>query len=141
MNFENVEIHRFEERAHLGITEEEELEDLKLPKAKKDPRLDGPEALKDLRRLMNWWFRERQLQAEARTDQMTDHKFYDGKQWAEDDEQDLKDRGQKALVFNQIKPACDWVLGTEKRTRIDYKILPRKKEHGPPAEGHHGQYG
>jgi len=134
MNLENVEIHRFEERAHLGITEEEELEDLKLPKAKKDPQLDGPEALKDLRHLMNWWFRERQLQAEARTDQMTDHKFYDGKQWAEDDEQDLKDRGQKALVFNQIKPACDWVLGTEKRTRIDYKILPRKKEHGPPAE-------
>lgn len=134
MSFENVEIHRFDDRAHLGITEEEELEDLKLPKAKRDKFLDGPVAMKDLRRLTNWWYRERQLQAESRTDQMTDHKFYDGKQWDDDDEAELKERGQKALVFNQVKPACDWVLGTEKRTRIDYKILPRKKEHGPSAE-------
>ena len=135
MSFENVEIHRFEDRAHLGITEEEELEDLKLPKkSKRNKFLDGPVVMKDLRRLTNWWYRERQLQAESRTQLMTDHKFYDGKQWDEDDEAELKERGQKALVFNQIKPACDWVLGTEKRTRIDYKILPRKKEHGPSAE-------
>ena len=135
MAFENVEIHRFDDRVHLGITEEEELEDLKLPKgAKRDRYLDGPEVMKNLRRLTNWWYRERQLQAESRTEQMTDHKFYDGKQWADEDEAELNDRGQKALVFNQIKPACDWVLGTEKRTRIDYKILPRKKEQGPSAE-------
>lgn len=134
MGFENIEIHRFDERISLGITEQEELEDLKLPGPKEDKYLDGPEVMKNLRRLTNWWYRERQLQASARTEQMTDHKFYDGKQWDEDDENELKDRGQKALVFNQIKPACDWVLGTEKRTRIDYKILPRKKEHGPNAE-------
>jgi hypothetical protein len=135
MTFENVEIHRFDERVHLGITEEEELEDLNLPEgAKRDPVLDGPEVMKNLRRLTNWWYRERQLQATARTQQMTDHKFYDGKQWEDDDEAELKNRGQKALVFNQIKPAVDWVLGTEKRTRIDYKILPRKKEYGPSAE-------
>ena len=134
MAFENIEIHRFDERLSLGVTEREELEDLGLPGPKKDKFLDGPEVQKDLRRLTNWWYRERQLQAAARTEQMTDHKFYDGDQWDDDDSATLKARGQKALVFNQIKPACDWVLGTEKRTRIDYKILPRKKEHGPSAE-------
>jgi hypothetical protein len=135
MAFENIEIHRFDERIGLGITEEEELEDLRLPGGqKKDKYLDGPDVQKNLKRLLNWWYRERQLQAQPRTEQMTDHKFYDGKQWDEDDEQYLKDRGQKALVFNQVKPAVDWVVGTEKRTRIDYKILPRKKEQGPTAE-------
>ena len=134
MSFENIEIHRYDDRYALGITDEQTLEDLNLPREKRDRHLDGPAAIKDLRRLQNWWFRERQLQAAARTEQMTDHKFYDGKQWDEEDEKQLKERGQKALVFNQIKPAVDWVLGTEKRTRIDYKILPRRKESGPFAE-------
>ena len=134
MNFENVEVHRFDDRYALGFTDKEALEDLNLPAAKKDRLLDGPVALKDLRRLQNWWFRERILQSSSRTQQMTDHKFYDGDQWDDDDAQELKDRGQKPFVFNQIKPAIDWVLGTEKRTRIDYKILPRRKENGPFAE-------
>lgn len=134
-SFENVEIHRFDERIGLGITEEEELEALKLKATKTDKKgLDGPDTQKTLRRLLHWWYRERQLQAENRTVQMEDHKFYDGEQWNDDDIQYLKDRGQKALKFNQIKPAIDWILGTEKRTRIDYKILPRRKENGPNAE-------
>ena len=85
MNFENVEIHRFDDRYALGFTDKEALEDLNLPEAKKDRLLDGPVALKDLRRLQNWWFRERILQAGSRTQQMTDHKFYDGDQWDDDD--------------------------------------------------------
>lgn len=134
-NLENVEIHRFDEQVGLGITEQEELADLELTATKRDPSvLDGPIVQRDLRRLMNWWYRERTLQAENRTEQMTDHKFYDGEQWTDEDEQTLINRGQKALVFNQIKPTLDWVLGTEKRTRIDYKILPRRREGGANAE-------
>lgn len=134
-NFENIEVHRFDEESGFGVTTAEELEDLKLKPSKPDPQvLDSPQVKKNLRRLLNWWYRERQLQAENRTAQMTDHKFYDGEQWTDEDAQELKDRGQKPLVFNQIKPTIDWVLGTEKRTRIDYKILPRRKENGPNAE-------
>ena len=58
MGFENIEIHRFDERIGLGITEEEELEDLNLPTEKRDNILDGPEVQKNLRRLINWWYRE-----------------------------------------------------------------------------------
>lgn len=133
-NLENVEVHRFDEESGIGVTEQEQLEALELEKTKKDSLLDGADCQKQLRRLLNWWYRERQLQAENRTEQMTDHKFYDGGQWEDDDVTYLADRGQKALVFNQIKPTIDWVLGTEKRTRIDYKILPRRKENGPNAE-------
>ena len=123
-NLENVEIHRFDEESGIGITEKESLEDLDLKESKPDSILDGEECKKQLRRLMNWWYRERQLQANNRTEQMTDHKFYDGGQWTSEDETELEARGQKALVFNQIKPTIDWILGTEKRTRIDYRILP-----------------
>jgi hypothetical protein len=134
-NIENIEIHRFDEKMGLGITEEEELAHLDLKPTKRDPNvLDSPEVQKNLRRLMNWWYRERQLQAENRTEQMTDHKFYDGEQWKDEDVQILENRGQKAIVFNQIKPTIDWVLGTEKRTRIDYRILPRRREGGINSE-------
>jgi len=86
------------------------------------------------RRLNGWYKRERQLHGDFRIEQMKDHKFYDGDQWEEDDKTELKGRGQKATVFNQIKPTCDWVIGTEKRTRMDYMVLPRGKEDRPLAE-------
>jgi len=32
------------------------------------------------------------------------------------------------LVFNEVKPTIDWIIGTERRTRVNYKILPREKD-------------
>ena len=52
----------------------------------------------------------------------------------EEDKAQLEERGQAALVFNQIKPALDWIMGTEKRTRVDYQILPRGEEDREGAE-------
>jgi hypothetical protein len=37
-------------------------------------------------------------------------------------------------VFNKIKPTMNWLLGTEKRTRFDYKILPREESDETAAE-------
>jgi len=54
--------------------------------------------------------------------------YYDSMQWTEEDAQVLMDRGQAPLVFNEIKPTVDWMIGTERRARIDYKVLPRRKE-------------
>ena len=30
-------------------------------------------------------------------------------------------------MFNEVKLTIDWIIGTERRTRVDYKILPREK--------------
>jgi hypothetical protein len=117
-----------EELALAGFTDEETRDQSKHP-------YDFDEVtLTRYRRLNGWYKRERQLQGDFRIEQMKDHKFYDGDQWEEDDRNELKQRGQKATVFNQIKPTCDWVIGTEKRTRIDYMVLPRGKEDRPLAE-------
>lgn len=117
-----------EELALAGFTDEETRETGRHP-------YDYDEVLLTrYRRLNGWYKRERQLQGDFRIEQMKDHKFYDGDQWEEDDAAELKERGQKATVFNQVKPTCDWIIGTEKRTRIDYQVLPRGKEDRPLAE-------
>jgi hypothetical protein len=38
------------------------------------------------------------------------------------------------LVYNRIKPAIDWITGTEKRTRFDFKVLARRDEESETAE-------
>ena len=40
-------------------------------------------------------------------------------QWTQEDAQALIERGQAPLVFNEVKPTIDWIIGTERRTRVD----------------------
>jgi hypothetical protein len=85
-------------------------------------------------RLMNWLLQERSKQADNRAEQATDEDFYDGLQWSDEDVQALMERGQAPLVFNQIKPTINWMLGTERRTRIEGKVLPREEGDEEAAE-------
>lgn len=96
--------------------------------------LDTPEAKERLRTLEDWWYQARQAQAENRYEQALDQDFYDGLQWRDDEKLALLDRMQSPLVFNRIKPSVDWILGTEKRTRVESKVHPRGEEDLPLAE-------
>ena len=90
--------------------------------------LDGDGARTTLRKLLSWYYYEREKQAANRLEMATDHDFYDNLQWDEDDKQTLLDRGQLPLVFNEIAPMVDWLIGTERRTRVDWKVLPRTED-------------
>ena len=46
----------------------------------------------------------------------------------------LAQRSQVPITFNQVKPTVDWVLGTEKKIRVDYRVLPRGEEDAKGAE-------
>jgi hypothetical protein len=96
--------------------------------------LDSEEARRELRQMEEWYEVERIRQAPNRYQQAIDDDFYDGLQWADEDAQELALRGQAPLVYNKIQPAVKWLTGTEKRTRIDYKILPRKHDGVNEAE-------
>lgn len=85
-------------------------------------------------RLMEWWTQAREAQSINRYQQAIDSDFKDGLQWADEDAQALQERGQAPLVFNKIAPAINWILGTEKRTRIDFNVYPRKKDGNKEAE-------
>jgi hypothetical protein len=86
------------------------------------------------RKLMMWYLQERDKQAHNRFQMAIDEDYYDGLQWSDDDAQELAARGQAPLVFNQVKPTINWMLGTERRTRFDGKVLPREESDEGSAE-------
>lgn len=109
------------------------------PKVKPRPlhHLDSEENLGILRQLECWWTEARDLQAENRREMLLDADFYDGFQYSDEDRFDMLARGQAPLVFNLVKPACDWIIGTERRTRVDTKVHPRGDEDRESARAKH----
>lgn len=96
--------------------------------------LDSEKAMAQHRLMVGMYEQELDRQAENRTEMATDEDFYDNIQWSEAEAQELRERGQDPLVYNVIAPAVNWVIGTEKRGRTDYKVLPRRAESAKPAE-------
>ncbi|MEO7198594.1 MAG: hypothetical protein ABIY56_00070, partial [Dokdonella sp.] len=94
--------------------------------AKPQSFLDSPDNLRLLSRLEDWWTEAREAHAENRREMMIDADYYDCIQWRAADAQVLVDRGQAPLTFPIVKQMCDWIIGTERRTRIDWDVLPRK---------------
>jgi hypothetical protein len=89
---------------------------------------DSEESRRELRRLLEWFYFEKDRQAANRLDMAIDHDFYDGMQWRPDDEAVLTERRQSPLVYNEVAPMCDWLIGTERRTRVDWKAMPRSED-------------
>ena len=70
---------------------------------------------------------ERDRQSEERQQAAIDEDFYDHLQWRAEDALVLMERGQAPLVFNEARQTIDWIAGTQKRMRQDYKILGRER--------------
>jgi hypothetical protein len=90
--------------------------------------MDSDESRKELRRLLQWFYYEKDKQAANRMEMAIDADFYDSLQWDPEDAATLKDRGQMPLVYNEVAPMCDWLIGTERRNRVDWKVLPRTED-------------
>lgn len=86
------------------------------------------------RRLFGHYRRELDIQGPWRREMALDEAFYDHDQWSADERQVLQERGQEPLVFNVIKTSIDWIIGTERRSRADYKVIARRKEGTGSAE-------
>nr|DAM62825.1 MAG TPA: portal protein [Caudoviricetes sp.] len=96
--------------------------------------LDTPKMVALHRRLMAMYITEQDRQHANRAEMAQEEDVYDNEQWNPEDVAVLESRGQTALVYNVISASIDWISGTEKRTRTDWKILPRRKEESKPAE-------
>lgn len=93
------------------------------------PMAKGDEGNQRLLTTLNaWWIEARDAHAPNRAQQHKDADFYDHHQLTDEEIAVMNDRGQSPLVFNLVKPACDWVIGTERRTRVDWKVHPRGPE-------------
>lgn len=93
---------------------------------KKGHRLDDEKARKRGNQLWDWYEQERIKQSANRIEQAIDADFHDNLQWSEADAEEIRDRGQAPCVFNKGREKVEWLTGTERRTRVDHKILPRK---------------
>lgn len=85
-------------------------------------------------RLMELMDYESRRQAAERQQMSIDEDYQDHLQWRAEDAQVLLDRGQAPLVYNEGRQSLDWIAGTEKRMRKDYKVLPREQNDEAMAE-------
>lgn len=87
-----------------------------------------------LRQLSDWWYDARDRHAENRRQQDIDAAFYDHEQYTAEEIAELEARFQAPLVFNKIKIAADWLIGTERRSRLDWSIKPRGPADTDPSK-------
>lgn len=90
--------------------------------------LDSLDSLRAHAKLLDWWYTTLDANFDNRVEQMLDYDFYDHIQWSEEDEAVLRARHQAPLTYNKIKMALDWLIGTERRTRIDGVVHPRTED-------------
>lgn len=97
-------------------------------------KLDSEDSYELHTRLLSYYRQELDRQSENRFQMAIDEDYYDNIQWSEEEAQALKDRGQAPIVYNVLATSINWIIGTEKRGRTDFKILPRGQEDTKPAE-------
>lgn len=96
--------------------------------------LESPEVQKRFTQVQEWRRQAQQAQGINRHQMAIDEDYHDGEQWSEEDKAVLEERGQAATVFNLIFNTVRWITGTEKRTRVDYRVLSRNEDAGKDAE-------
>lgn len=77
---------------------------------------------------------ELEVQSTNRAEMAIDEDYYDHIQLTAEQIKELEDRGQAPIIYNVIAQTVNWVIGSEKRGRTDFKILPRGAEDAKPAE-------
>lgn len=79
-----------------------------------------------------WFVAEAAKQGPNRARMAKCEAAYDSEQWSREDAADVEARGQNPVVYNEIKPAIDWMIGTERRSRVDFYVVAQ--DDGPEAE-------
>lgn len=102
--------------------------------ADREHELDSHANVALFNRLNSYYQQEIDRQEDNRLQMAIDEDFHDHIQWTAEEEQELGGRGQAATVYNVVFQTVNWVTGSEKRGRTDYKVLPRGKEDAKPAE-------
>lgn len=110
------------------------LDSTKTPRRVKKSGLDSPAVEERKAKVLEWRQQARLNQSENRFQMALDQDYYDGEQWSEEDKEIVEGRGQTACVFNLIATTLRWITGTEKRTRVDYRVMPRHADDRKDAE-------
>lgn len=77
---------------------------------------------------LSWFIAEGARQAPNRAMMAKCESAYDSEQWDHQEAEDVRDRGQNPVVYNEIKPTIDWLIGTERRSRVDFFVVAEGDE-------------
>lgn len=77
-----------------------------------------------------WFLSEASRQAVNRALMAKCENFYDGQQWDYEDAELLRSRGQAPISYNEIKPTIDWLIGTERKSRVDFFVVAEDDDEG-----------
>lgn len=84
------------------------------------------EELKKRFQMRQAWFNSELVRQSSNRYQMAmDEDYYDSIQYTPEEAAEIRSRGQNPVVYNEVKPTIDWLIGTERRTRTDFTIIPR----------------
>jgi hypothetical protein len=87
-------------------------------------RSDASQAARDKHtRLLSWFEQEMRRQSMNRFQMSLDEDYYDSEQWQIDEAAAVRARGQNPVVYNEVKPTIDWLIGVERRTRTDFQVI------------------
>lgn len=120
--------------AYFDLMDKQHLSSIEQAQGRKQNELDSPMNVQGHAMLMGHYLRELERQSRNRAEMALDEAFYDHKQWSDTEIAELTARGQAPLVFNMIQTSVNWVLGSQRRATMDYKILPRLKTGANAAE-------
>ena len=73
-------------------------------------------------------------QPSFRQDAMKAYAYYHGKQLTPEEAADLESKGMGELIANMVKPSVNVVLGTEVKTRTDWRVQADRDEDQDMAE-------
>jgi len=77
-------------------------------------------------RRMGWFVGEAYRQASNRATMAKCERYYDQHQIDDQRRREIEARGQTVVEYDIITPQIDWLIGTERRMRIDEKVMPRR---------------
>lgn len=88
-------------------------------------RTERIDATKRHEKRFSWFIAEAHRQANNRAQRARWERYYDSEQIDPAVRSEIEARGQTVVVFNEIKSTIDWLIGTERRQRIDFHVMPR----------------
>lgn len=85
-------------------------------------------------KLRAWFDEARDLEMVNRSEMHRDADYVDHDQYTEEERRVIEGRHQHPAAFNEIKPAVEWILGSERRAKTDWRVLPRGPNDAVPAK-------
>ena len=95
----------------------------KKPKKEAKLKMDPKSVQERFDKRKSWFLAEAARQGYNRALMAKCEEFYDGTQWDYDAAEAVRERGQNPVVYNEVKNAIDWLIGTARQGRVDFTVV------------------